>query len=73
MKTRTLNMVGKALYGALWQTRLSNAIGVNDRTMRRWSYGDVPIPATLRNELLMVAERRRREIDDAIRLLRTEE
>ena len=73
MTPKTLATVGSALYGPTWQTRLANAIGVNDRTVRRWYAGEMTIPSTLRVELLQLAEGRRGDIDEAIRLLRTEE
>lgn len=31
-----LEDVGAALYGDRWQSSLARALGVNDRTMRRW-------------------------------------
>lgn len=73
MKPRTFRLIGEALYGVLWQARVSHAIGVSDRTIRRWAHGDVAIPSRLRTELVALAERRRREIDEALRMLRTEE
>lgn len=40
----TLREVGEALYGPLWQTPLSEALEVSDRTVRRWAAGDSEIP-----------------------------
>ena len=41
-----LRQVGEALYGERWQTPLSRALGVGDRTVRRWVSGeDRPNPA----------------------------
>lgn len=31
-----LVQAGEALYGPRWQTDMANALGVSDRTMRRW-------------------------------------
>lgn len=39
-----LRAVGEALYGPNWQTPLSEALGVADRTVRRWAAGDFEIP-----------------------------
>jgi hypothetical protein len=44
MKADTLEQVGQALYGAMWRTALGEALGVNERTIRRWSSGESPIP-----------------------------
>lgn len=73
MTPKTLATVGSALFGPTWQTRLANKIAVNDRTVRRWASGEMTIPATLRTELLILAEDRRAAIDDAIHILKTEE
>ena len=35
---------GERLYGYGWQTALSKALGVNDRTVRRWVSGSTDIP-----------------------------
>lgn len=73
MTPKTLATVGSALFGPTWQTRLANAISVNDRTVRRWASGEMSIPVTLREELLQIAGDRRQQIEDAIHTLQTEE
>lgn len=73
MKTRTLCRAGEALFGPLWQTRFAHALGVNDRTIRRWATGEVAIPARVRAELVVLAQKRRGDIEEAIRLLTTGE
>lgn len=40
-----LHDAGAALYGPRWQSDLARAIGVSDRTMRRWAAGDGAPPA----------------------------
>lgn len=41
--TETLAAVGEALFGPSWQTPLSLALEVSDRTVRRWAGGaDIP-------------------------------
>lgn len=40
----TLADAGDALYGSRWQTDLSRALGVSDRTVRRWASGSDPVP-----------------------------
>jgi 2-keto-3-deoxy-6-phosphogluconate aldolase len=73
MKTRTFCRAGEALFGPLWQTRFAHALGVNDRTIRRWATGEIAIPVRVRTELVLLAEKRRQAVDEVIRLLRTEE
>jgi hypothetical protein len=73
MKQRTFSRAGEALFGPLWQTRFAHALGVNDRTIRRWATGEIAIPTRVRTELVLLAERRRQAVDDAIRMLRMEE
>jgi Protein of unknown function (DUF1488) len=39
-----LRQIGEELYGANWQIELSRAIGVGDRSLRRWAAGTDPVP-----------------------------
>ena len=39
-----LHTIGRALYGARWQTDLAKALGVSERTVRRWVAGQPPPP-----------------------------
>lgn len=39
-----LRQIGEALYGAEWQTPLSQAVGVSDRSVRRWAAGTDEVP-----------------------------
>jgi hypothetical protein len=39
-----LRQIGEELYGPTWQADLSRAIGVSDRSMRRWAAGTDEIP-----------------------------
>lgn len=54
----TLRLVGEALYGPSWQTPLSDALGVADRTIRRWVAGDFEIPAGIWDELANLCDTR---------------
>lgn len=45
MSNLLLHDAGAALYGPRWQSELARAIGVSDRTMRRWAAGDGAPPA----------------------------
>ena len=50
--------VGRALYGPRWQSDLARALGVSDRTVRRWAAGEEqPRPGVYRDALRLVRER----------------
>lgn len=51
--------LGRALYGARWQSALARALEVSDRTMRRWFAGDSEIPASAADEIVELAGRER--------------
>jgi DNA-binding transcriptional regulator YdaS (Cro superfamily) len=40
-----LMQAGRLLYGERWQAALARALGVSDRTVRRWASGAQPIPS----------------------------
>ena len=69
MTPATLSRVGTALYGPLWQTQLSRAIGVNDRSVRRWLTEEMPIPDGIREELVKLIHKRRAELLETLKLL----
>jgi hypothetical protein len=69
MTPSTLNRIGSALYGAFWQSRLADDVGVNSRTMRRWLSGEWPMPDTLKDELRQIILRRRQELLEALEAL----
>ena len=46
-----LASMGRALFGDRWQTSLSTELSVADRTVRRWTSGDSPIPDGVEPEL----------------------
>lgn len=57
--TDLLEDCGTALYGADWKSPLARALGVTDRTVRRWATGASPIPATAWGDIAaLVADRR---------------
>lgn len=43
-KVDLLRRSGEALYGSLWQSELARALGVNLRSMQRWSAGEFRPP-----------------------------
>lgn len=54
----TLAQVGQALFGTSWQTPMGDALGVNDRTFRRWVAGEFNIPDGVWNDIAKLCERR---------------
>lgn len=56
--TQTLANVGEALYGPTWQTPMSEALGVSDRTIRRWVSGDFAIPNGVWSDLAKLCRKR---------------
>lgn len=48
MTPKQLSEAGVTLYGErAWQTRMSEALGVDASTVRRWVSGAVPVPTTV--------------------------
>lgn len=58
MRDGLLEQCGEALYGSLWQTELSRALGVSDRTVRRWASGKTPVPRAVWDEIASVMDAR---------------
>lgn len=57
-----LPQVGQALWGSRWQTDLAEAIGVSDRTVRRWVAGE-RIPAGVWLDLIRLMQERSATLD----------
>lgn len=70
MTPNTLEQAGAVLFGPRWQTDLARALGVADRTMRRWANGVNPIPAGLAAEILVLLDARTQEIENVRTALR---
>lgn len=62
MTPTDLRRIGEALYGERWQTPLANALGVADRTVRRWVAGDSAIPDGVRDDLAALLANRATEL-----------
>lgn len=58
MTATELRMIGELLYGEWWQSPLARALGVNDRTMRRWAIGKGAPEAHAKTILALLAQRR---------------
>jgi hypothetical protein len=64
-----LRNIGENLYGPRWQTELSNAISVSDRSMRRWLAGEDLIPRGVWGDLRLLVQSRwidLRELEDQL-------
>ena len=59
-----IKTVGEALYGPRWQTELHRAIGVSDRTVRRWAAGTNDVPSGVYVDLLSLLTEKAAEVDD---------
>ena len=49
---------GEALYGPRFQRELAAALGVNERTMRRWVAGDTSPPNSVLDDLKTLVRER---------------
>lgn len=61
-----LIQVGEALYGPRFQRELAEALGVNERTMRRWVAGEFEPPDSLKADLLRLLKERRTDLTGLI-------
>lgn len=60
MTPKQLAEAGETLYGErAWQTRMSEALGVDASTVRRWVSGAVPVPTTVVAALKCFLERQK--------------
>ena len=51
MTPALFNKIGEALYGPSWRNALADALGVAERTVRRWQDGTSAIPDGIRDDL----------------------
>lgn len=54
----TIVQYGEALYGKNFQCALARALGINDRTMRRWMAGDTTPPDSVLDDLQALVRER---------------
>jgi hypothetical protein len=54
----TLQAVGEALYGPLWQSDLARELGVAIRTVQRWGAGHFEIPDRIWPEVAAICAKR---------------
>lgn len=60
--TNLITQYGRALYGARWQSLMAEALGVNERTVRRWGKGEYNVPDGVYEELRCVARAKAKEL-----------
>ena len=58
MTAEELRRCGEALYGPRFQRTLANALGINERTIRRWVAGARPVPSGVRQEITRLLKER---------------
>lgn len=58
MDIALIKRAGEALFGNQWQTPLAEALGVSDRTMRRWVSGETPVPTGVLDDIERAAHGR---------------
>ena len=56
------NKVGEALFGPSWRTALAAALGVGERTVRRWQQPDANIPAGVMPDLVKLCREHAAEL-----------
>jgi DNA-binding transcriptional regulator YiaG len=57
-----IHAVGRALFGETYQREFSRAIGINRRTLSRWTAGSAEPRPTVWAEILQLVEDRQREL-----------
>jgi hypothetical protein len=65
----TLRKAGFALYCEQWRSELARALGVTDRTVRRWAYDEYAIPDDARESIMELCQERVEMLDAVIRRL----
>ena len=61
MTADELRRSGEALSGPRFQRTLANALGINERTIRRWVAGARPVPSGVRQEITRLLKERAAE------------
>jgi hypothetical protein len=65
----TLRKAGFALYGEQWRSELGRALGVTDRTIRRWAQDEYSIPDEARERIVGLCRERVEMIKAVVRRL----
>ncbi len=61
---KTLQVVGEALYGPLWQSAVARDLDVAVRTVQRWGSGEFAIPDGVWPELAAICKRHSVKLHD---------
>lgn len=62
LRTAADLLFGGERFGLRWQRPLARALGVDDRTVRRWLSGESPVPEEIVGKLYWLAVDRREEL-----------
>jgi transposase-like protein len=65
----TLRKAGFALYGEQWRSELARALGVTDRTVRRWVHNEYSIPDEARERIIELCRERVEMLNGVLRRL----
>ena len=65
-----LRAVGLTLYGPAWQAPLAEALGIAERSIRRWAAGK-PVPAGVWPELSVICQEKEKALSEIIAYLET--
>lgn len=64
-----LRAIGTALWGTIWQTEMSRALGHNGtRTVRFWASADRPVPPGAWGDLRRICDARQDDVERAMTL-----
>jgi hypothetical protein len=65
----TLRKAGFALYGEQWRSELARALGVTDRTVRRWAQDEYSMPDVARQRIIELCRERVEMLNAVVRRL----
>jgi hypothetical protein len=65
----TLRKAGFALYGEQWRSELARALGVTDRTIRRWAQDEYSMPDGARQRIIELCRERVEMLNAVVRRL----
>ncbi|EAU0218107.1 hypothetical protein CUR65_12280 [Salmonella enterica subsp. enterica serovar Legon] len=67
-----MRAAGEAVYGKNWQSPLSRALGVSDRTVRNFISGETSVPVNLSTRLIDAMETEISKIKKAIEIINSD-
>lgn len=60
--------IGALLYGTSWQAQISRDLNLDPRRIAQWKAGVRPVPQGVWADLRVIADRRKLEVKEALRL-----